>query len=835
MINIDRIILKNVVTYKDQPFTFKEGLSLVRGENRAGKSLLFSSLANLLYFSHPLSDKKDVKTLHANRDSKKDSSSIELEMNSSDLNYVLTQKSVKDSVVYQIQENGIDLDSRTIVLSKQVVENIFSQPEDIFFTSTYLTSYRNHPLLHGSTSQRYDFFEKLFNFDLLDYCYGRFNTTLKELDSKEQELKSLQANASDVELRESELKKAESELDMLQARRDIIQSHLSELTQVRIEVIRLQDMQSALSKVQKSYSESSNSTNLLVGCKPYEIKTNLLASLEENYLKRLQEEKELHAYEGKKQELESLQAKERQLLAKQADFTKANPSLLEQDLGSSLKLAQITLEASLGTLQGKDLEQWKVIYDRMDTLLQSIQQELVTEQIRLADLDKSSVETKVYSLQEAASKHSFILEDTNSKLEKIKALQGNITTQHRDGETIKCPTCLNALSKEQLHDYRLQLESEYNTALTGKELSTRLKDAYTKYLKYLTYIETIPSLQQIEKTWQSISFNKQQVELLTSYIDLQREIKMLVDRIQGINLPTLDSKALATNLTYSSSQIRSMIDSVKDTLKLETNLTTLQLTVDKKFNELKKLLSSLALADSIKLGERLTEEELRGFREVLENQIAISTSENVGMQTSITTNSVTISMCRREIETLKRQVERIQVLKEECKRIPLLKKLVSVFHPKGFRLEKINQFTKIFEQTLNKYAGFLFMENFNFQVVVEKRDLQILATRSGKVSDVRYLSGSESRCFQLLCLISILSLLPTSKRANICILDEMDAGCDEGTTKMYYEKFLPELKNIVPSITVITPLGDTGLYINEDRSYMVRKINGVSTIEEVVS
>lgn len=72
--------------------------------------------------------------------------------------------------------------------------------------------------------------------------------------------------------------------------------------------------------------------------------------------------------------------------------------------------------------------------------------------------------------------------------------------------------------------------------------------------------------------------------------------------------------------------------------------------------------------------------------------------------------------------------------------------------------------------------------------------------------------------------------MPQSKRTNVCILDEMDAGCDDSTTKMFYESFLPELRNIVPSITVITPLKDNGYYINEDRSYMIRKVDGESTI-----
>jgi hypothetical protein len=62
----------------------------------------------------------------------------------------------------------------------------------------------------------------------------------------------------------------------------------------------------------------------------------------------------------------------------------------------------------------------------------------------------------------------------------------------------------------------------------------------------------------------------------------------------------------------------------------------------------------------------------------------------------------------------------------------------------------------------------------------------------------------------------------------------MDAGCDSTTTKMFYESFLPELRNIVPSVTVITPLNDEGFYINEDRAFYIKKQAGESTINLVV-
>ena len=67
MIELDSVHLKNIVTHKDTFFKFEDGISIIRGQNGVGKSVLFSTLSNVLYSNPPLSNKKNQKLCFPNR------------------------------------------------------------------------------------------------------------------------------------------------------------------------------------------------------------------------------------------------------------------------------------------------------------------------------------------------------------------------------------------------------------------------------------------------------------------------------------------------------------------------------------------------------------------------------------------------------------------------------------------------------------------------------------------------------------------------------------------------------------------------------------------------
>lgn len=159
----------------------------------------------------------------------------------------------------------------------------------------------------------------------------------------------------------------------------------------------------------------------------------------------------------------------------------------------------------------------------------------------------------------------------------------------------------------------------------------------------------------------------------------------------------------------------------------------------------------------------------------------------------------------------------------------VLETLVKVYSSKGIKLHKINTICRILENNLNHYKALLFGENFKFRIEITDKSFDIIVDRDdGVVSDVRLLSGSEGRRFNLLLLISLLPLTPRSRRTNLVILDEMESNADEVSLRLFCERFIPELHKMIPNIMVISPLP---LEINGAKRVMVTKDSDGSRIE----
>jgi exonuclease SbcC len=884
MFNLKSITLKNIVTYKEQYFEFKPGLSLVKGENRAGKSLLFSSIANLLYFSHPLAEKKDVKSLlsssqnslqnkenlSAESKSKSEGSSISLEIETGQKLFLIKQKAIKDSVTYQVSENNVDLGSRTIALSKDLIEGIFEQPEDIFFTSTYLTSYRNHPLLHGSTAQRYEFFEKLFNFDFLDYLHEHFSKEQKIQENNLLELQTLKSALLELPRKEQDLMQTKQTLLELKGRRDVLQGDLSVYTNLRLEVLILLDIRKDLTRVQTDLDALINKhPELNLNLKKNE--ASELVQEEINQLSSLhnlltEEEKSLALIQNTEQDIKTAETELNTLQNTLKGFLEVLDKEVVKMPIEGLEDYKRSLESSVRNLQipfnNKSLSAWL-------SLQQQAQENILIVEKTLQDFCRSlegfalqetfktflSSPPSLESIMQASSscqtsmiKAQYSLEAKQKQKETIRNLKeknlkvaGAVSHEsHANVEPdIQCPTCLSVMPADQLDRYLVTLTQDIEAIVKEKQLYSQAQTLLSNYKSSKEQLQSIPDLEILQSNDLEISRLKELLVNVTSFIPQKRayqQQKTLVENLKQ-KLTTLQSHREANNSDsrqQSSKEIQTKIDTLRSFLHLRKNYTPIK---DKETVKLKAINDLIIKHPQLQglesdVNEKSSVELLDKIRNVLDQKISNCTTENTQLQSSITNFSITEASLQKEIILLKHQEEKCKQLEKHCEQAPLISKLVNVFHTKGFRLEKIKHFTKVFEAMLNKFSPFLFMEPFTFTINVEKRDLQIIATRSEKASDVRYLSGSESRCFQLLCLISILALLPQHKRANICILDEMDAGCDENTTRMFYEHFLPELRNIVPSITVITPLKDNGYYIKEDHNYFVRKVDGVSSIQE---
>jgi DNA repair exonuclease SbcCD ATPase subunit len=141
-----------------------------------------------------------------------------------------------------------------------------------------------------------------------------------------------------------------------------------------------------------------------------------------------------------------------------------------------------------------------------------------------------------------------------------------------------------------------------------------------------------------------------------------------------------------------------------------------------------------------------------------------------------------------------------------------LKLLVEAYSDKAMKRMAIKSVSTKLMHEINKYAKLIFPEDFDFGFSWESSKISLTVTRKyrqGKkvktlTSDVRKLSGAESKLYTFILVLAHLTFVPARKRSNVLILDEPDSNMSAETSEAF-KKLLPILNKVIPSIIVITP------------------------------
>jgi DNA repair exonuclease SbcCD ATPase subunit len=149
----------------------------------------------------------------------------------------------------------------------------------------------------------------------------------------------------------------------------------------------------------------------------------------------------------------------------------------------------------------------------------------------------------------------------------------------------------------------------------------------------------------------------------------------------------------------------------------------------------------------------------------------------------------------------------------------------------GVKQMVINTICRSLEAQVNKYAKFLFPEDYLFEFDLATQ-FNITCTRTlgdtQLVSDVRRLSGAEAGLFNLVLALSLMSFLPPAKRCSVLVLDELNANFGPDVNQSFI-RFLSVLNKVIPHIIVITPKSEDN-YGEDVRYFTVVKRHNASTI-----
>ena len=169
------------------------------------------------------------------------------------------------------------------------------------------------------------------------------------------------------------------------------------------------------------------------------------------------------------------------------------------------------------------------------------------------------------------------------------------------------------------------------------------------------------------------------------------------------------------------------------------------------------------------------------------------------------------SLAKEAFLDYKRLRERVVEMKTALRDEKALKLLVEGYSDKQMKKTAIKTIASRLMQEVNKYGRIVFPEDYTFDFNWDKSNMALIVHRKhGKkmlVSDVRKLSGAESKLFTIVLVMALMTFVPQRKRCTSLILDE-PASTFSLETLDSLKRLLPVLNKLFPSIILITPRTD---------------------------
>lgn len=195
------------------------------------------------------------------------------------------------------------------------------------------------------------------------------------------------------------------------------------------------------------------------------------------------------------------------------------------------------------------------------------------------------------------------------------------------------------------------------------------------------------------------------------------------------------------------------------------------------------------------------------------------------LQERVSKNTAKLEIAVERRASLKALGARLTKMKAELADEEPLKLLVAGHSDKEMKKMAVRLISSRLMAEVNKYAKLVFVEDYTFDFKWDTSQLSLLVYRRyGKrvePSDVRKLSGAESKLFTIVLVLALLTFVPSHKRSNVMILDEPDSNFSPETSAAF-KKLLPVLNKVIPSIIVITPKSDSR-YPNAEEWTMVKQ------------
>ena len=341
------------------------------------------------------------------------------------------------------------------------------------------------------------------------------------------------------------------------------------------------------------------------------------------------------------------------------------------------------------------------------------------------------------------------------------------------GDSDECPLCRSVLTKATRKNILDMFDAEFKSI---KKQASRLQRA-ADWLEYDVFYADY-------KNDQKLAQRKARLEKL----------------VKGYSIEDAEEK-LSLKAELAKAQVKHSTEKLKKALAsvlLEIERLNMEVDKTRKYNEQKRLVEKLVTG--------APKEFDAARKQALEEKLdkAVTTLPKMEAEKALRIDAIKrIGQNKRRAAELKQKVE-----DEDSYRA-----LMQAYSNKGIKTVLIRKIAEKLEANLNRFAKHIYSENFEFKLEVTETQFHVWVIRRagirGKVtSDVRHLSGAESRLFNVLWVLALLPTIPAKRRFSTLILDEPELGMDAPALEVFTKKMLPALTEIVPSVIVITPRND---------------------------
>lgn len=159
-----------------------------------------------------------------------------------------------------------------------------------------------------------------------------------------------------------------------------------------------------------------------------------------------------------------------------------------------------------------------------------------------------------------------------------------------------------------------------------------------------------------------------------------------------------------------------------------------------------------------------------------------------------------------QIDGLKKELAQLEGLKKDEF---LYSSLVEAYGPKGLRLIQLNKIMDLLMERLPFFVNMLFLDKkMEFYHKCDAGNISIMWKRKDEEGeydvDVSLMSGGEAKRLAVALVLALASCVPSKKRANILILDEIDGQLDSEGKYLFANELLPALKQDYKSVFIIS-------------------------------